>query len=228
MSKPIGRPKGGKNPPDPLRQYLPGPAIKRKQEERRGKKYISSLGLDTISHTVLKLHAYRRQVHMSVLISDILNLWMAAQTDYDQALFKEVLPRNSRAALVPERWAGYIESLGFAPPAQDPPTPAPPPIDLPGAAAYTPPQERTLVDLATPYRHPLASQGEVAYRHPEPAIPIGAGLFINTEDHPYPGNDHLGQGNMAQRLTTDQTQDDPRVQYSEEVEALRRKYGITE
>ena len=115
MSNKIGRPKGGKNPPDPLRRILPGPAIKRDQSERRGKKYISSLALDTISHTVLKLHAYRRQVHMSTLISDILNLWMAAQTDYDQALFKEVLPRNARAALVPERWAGYIESLGFAP-----------------------------------------------------------------------------------------------------------------
>lgn len=90
-------------------------AIRRRPHEVQATRYISSLKLDLISAEILKLHAYQRRVAMTVLISDILNLWIAVATDYNQALFREMLPSGARAAAVPERWAGYLASLGFAP-----------------------------------------------------------------------------------------------------------------
>jgi hypothetical protein len=108
---------------------------RRGDEEYRGYRTMSSLKLDSITHAVLKLHAFRRNVPMTALISDVLNLWIAASTDYEQGLFREALPRNGRAAKVPERWPGYIDSLGFVEASQPDPIPVPSipfvPIDPP-------------------------------------------------------------------------------------------------
>lgn len=124
---------------------------RRRPHEMQAVRYMTSIKLDVISAEVLKLHAYQRHVAQSVLISDILNLWLGAATDYGQALFREMLPTGARAADVPERWAGYLASLGFAPSTMPQETPIPsvgtaPP--LPDAPAHSVPPPRSSSALA--------------------------------------------------------------------------------
>ena len=181
----IGRPRGRKSAPNPIREHLQEVSptkIPRKRapgEAFQGTKYISGLKLDAVTHACLELHAFRRRVPLSWLIQDVLNLWIAASTDYNQAIFKETLPLGARAARTPERFPGYIESLGFAeaPPQAPLGIPLPPatpiipgPVDLPvpepvyleAPTAQPPTRERSLTDLTMPYRHPL-TQGPASY-----------------------------------------------------------------
>src|SRR5579863_6802405 len=84
--------------------------------EMRAARYISSLRMDLISSEVLKLHAeIFRRVHLSVLISDVLNIWLEGATDYQHPLFRTALPPGVRHAAVPERYPGYLKSLGYVP-----------------------------------------------------------------------------------------------------------------
>jgi hypothetical protein len=104
--------------------------VRRKPGENPDKAKLPPIDYDFNSKHILKMHALQRRVSLSALISDILNGWLELATDYDQAIFKETLPRGARAAGVPERWTGYLSSLGFAP-APEPvgnDVPPPPPI----------------------------------------------------------------------------------------------------
>lgn len=187
-----GRPKGSRNAPNPVkdavRTAIPAkiPRKRAPQEAFQGTKYISSLPLDAVSHACLMIHARRRMIPMAWLIQDVLNLWLAASTDYGQAIFRDQLPHNARAAKCPERYPGYIEGLGFveAPqtPVAPPATPAPvqdvyvpSPATVPTWQAHTP-TEKTLTDLTRPYQHPM-TQGPASYPHPTPGLPQGSNLF---------------------------------------------------
>jgi len=86
------------------------------------------LRVDATSHELLRIHALMRRVRPTTLYSDILNAWLANSTDYSQALVREMLPRGARAAVVPERWVGYLASLGYAPPLEEQLPPDPPDI----------------------------------------------------------------------------------------------------
>ena len=107
-----GRPRGSKNKPNPLgkllKEAVPHPITKTRapQEMFQGEKYVSSLKLDAVSHTCLWLHARRRGIPLAWLIQDVLNLWLQSATDYEQALFKEILPPRARAQRTPERYPG--------------------------------------------------------------------------------------------------------------------------
>ena len=79
-------------------------------------RYVSTLKLDVVTYECLRLHAWRRKVHIRTMIQDILCCWIALVTDYDQALWQEALPRGVRGGVAPERWAGYLASLGFETP----------------------------------------------------------------------------------------------------------------
>jgi len=92
-----------------------GGKFKRHPGETRAARYISSVRLDFVSAELLKLHAFQRRVHLTTLISDILNGWLDVATDYKQALFRECLPEGVTAASTPERFVGYLASLGFRP-----------------------------------------------------------------------------------------------------------------
>lgn len=82
--------------------------------------------LDATSMELLRIHATMRRVKPTVLISDLLNAWLGNATDYNQALIRELLPRGARAAPVPERFAGYLATLGYAPPVEEQIAPDPP------------------------------------------------------------------------------------------------------
>lgn len=92
-----------------------GGKFKRSAGETRAARFVSSLRLDFITSEVLKLHALQRRVHLSTLMCDILGVWAEQATDYHQAIFRECLPPGVRAAGVPERWVGYLASLGYRP-----------------------------------------------------------------------------------------------------------------
>jgi hypothetical protein len=229
MPNPLGRPRGSKNAPNPLREALKeaNPArIPRKrapQEEFQGTKYISSLKLDAVSHACLTIHANRRHVPLAWLVQDVLNLWLAAVTDYDQAIFKEMLPPNARAGRCPERYAGYHESLGFQEVPQAP-IAAPQAAPIPAAVASVPampPQEKTLADLSTPYRHP-STQGPASYPHPQPTLPQNAALFDSREAV----NLKPGMGNAAQQATEGGMPDATQPPLPAEVEKYLEHYKV--
>lgn len=190
-----GRKPGDINSPNPVREALkeiyPGKirTVRTEQEFFQGTKAFS-FKIDAISHAVLDIQRRRRGVPLTWLIQDILNLWIAAATDYDQAIFRELLPPKARAARCPERYPGYIESLGFAeapqaPAAQAPEfPPQPPPQAIPASYAHQYPggqATKSLADLAQAYVHPLTT-GPASYPHPEPSLPHNAGVF-NPEEH---------------------------------------------
>lgn len=253
-----GRPPGVKNREDSLKTYLkkarPKPTGRgRAPEEFRGYRTMSSLKLDTVTHAVLKLHAFRRQVPMVALVSDILNLWIAASTDYEQKLFQEVLPKNARAAKVPERWPGYIASLGFVEEVpQADPIPSPllngpfmpidPPKDLrvqpvPGPSPYIYPSgpisAPTHPDYVPPQLSPQPTITDLtqAYRHPLTQGP-------SSYPHPSPSLPQgaaafdpqnqprpQGAGNAAQRQT-DRPGEDVTQPYTPEVLEYIEQYRV--
>jgi hypothetical protein len=88
---------------------------RRKPEEMRAVRYMTNILMDGISLEVLKVHALTRRVPQSTLVSDLINLWLMVATDYGSPLVREFLPERVRAADVPERWPGYIASLGYMP-----------------------------------------------------------------------------------------------------------------
>lgn len=223
-----GRKKGSVTPPNPLRDELkrriPQHLVHRKAPDEffQGTKQ-TSLKMDSISHACLDIHARRRGVPITWLLQDILNLWLAASTDYNQAIFRDLLPPNARAARCPERYPGYIDGLGFAEaPPQAPTAPTPSPQhglstadmtpffhtdgqvslvpDVP-MTAIPPMPERTLADLSQPFRHPLTT-GPASYPHPQPGLPYNSQLF-DPEAH-RAASATPGVANGAQRVTSDE------------------------
>ncbi len=225
----MARPFGTKNRPDPLKDAIsqafpPTPKKRPKSEQYKGEKRIS-LGLDAISHACLWIHAKRRGVPMTWLVQDILNLWLANTTDYSQGVYQDMLPKNARAARTPERFAGYISSLGFQdePQAQAPIQPLAASVPAFQSAPAPDMAQRSLLDTIQPYRHPL-TQGPASYAHPGPALPQGSGLF-NPDEHnriaPNPGH-----GSAAQEAMDRPAQAPEEPPLSEEVKRYLDFYKI--
>lgn len=222
-----GRPPGSKNKPDALKEWakenMPLPKVKRmpKPQLVHGTRPYT-FEMDAVAHRTLKLHSLRRGVPFTQLLNDIIHSWLALATDYDQAIFRETLPPNTRAPRVPERFVGYIESLGFSQPAPQAPISHQAPMFTPPSAypRQASPNEPTLTDLMTPYRHPLAHEGPAAYPHPAPTLPHGAGVF----DPATPL--HTGSGSAAQDVQFGRTPGDDLPPLPEEVEALLKHYKV--
>lgn len=214
---PAGRPRGSKGKSNPikaaLRTELPGPGQRTRPPEEffQGTKHVT-LNMDAVSHAALSIHARRRHIPFSWLVQDVLNLWLAAATDYDQGVFRDMLPPRARAARTPERFVGYIEGLGFAPATQSPIQDVPPSLAPVYTATPTPPQQpgqahqpftqerpvdiphrggASINDLTTPYRHPM-TQGPASYPHPEPGLPHNSQLF-DPSVHLSPGSGSAAQ-----------------------------------
>jgi hypothetical protein len=108
--------------------------------------------MDFVNAEILKLHSDMRRVHLTVLINDILSVWIGDATDYRQEIYKAILPPSVRAMGVPERYVGYRASLGARPlseydaivepkPEPAPVVPPPPPeepVRAPEPVAMTP------------------------------------------------------------------------------------------
>lgn len=99
--------------------------IGRRASERSRARYESSVRWDIVLADVLEIHALQRRVKMSVLVEDILCGWATLATDFRQAIFRETLPAGARLPEVPERYAGYLASLGFGVADQQEPLPVP-------------------------------------------------------------------------------------------------------
>lgn len=124
--------------------------IRRKRGENPNTERLNPIEIDIYSKHCLKLHALQRKVSLSALQSDILNGWLALATDYDQAIFKDTMPLGARAASVPERWVGYLASLGFAPETEVQGNDVPPPPPAVPTAGYGYGNAAQSMDLGTP------------------------------------------------------------------------------
>ena len=139
------------------RKVADGGLFRRTSEELRAVREIGTLRLDIVSVECLNIHAKMRRVPATTLLSDILNCWLSVATDYGADAFRAFLPVGARAADAPERWAGYLRSLGFvaapqdavsatpadrgvtfAPLPQEVVAPQPPPQGVPDARELTP------------------------------------------------------------------------------------------
>jgi hypothetical protein len=92
--------------------------VKRRNEVRNAL-WLPQMRMDADTAEILTLAALQRRVSRTVLISDILSLWVSTCVDTRQALFVEALGPVVRPAPVPERWAGYLASLGFMEPEEE-------------------------------------------------------------------------------------------------------------
>lgn len=118
------------------------PGGQRTSKEMQDSQLVSKFRLNYFTYAVLKLHAMQRAVYTNTLIADILTGWAQRATDFDQELFRRALDPTARIPDVPERWYGYLRSLGFDPryqpphPGELPPprTAAPPTLDAEVAA----------------------------------------------------------------------------------------------
>jgi hypothetical protein len=159
---------------------------------------LSTIKLDSISHMLLKEHAVmRRHVAISTLVSDILNCWLSVVTDYENDVrIKAMLPPGRRAAAVPERYPGYLASLGYAPALQQAdPLPVPPVMNPPDPEPAPPAQQPPL---------PLAAHNELpAEPHQElppwySAAGTGVGVFNPDVHASLTSGVRLGIGSAAQ------------------------------
>jgi hypothetical protein len=104
--------------------------------------------LTLASKAIFKLHALQRRVFMTTLVGDLLDCWMNAVTDYGDPFFSHVLPHGTRAEIVPERWAGYLASLGYAR-TQDRLEDPTPKHDIPPPAAMPEPVQESRAEIPT-------------------------------------------------------------------------------
>jgi hypothetical protein len=119
----------------------------RKEVEFTDSIYITKFRLNYTTYAMLKLHAMQRGIYTSTLIHDILTGWTHRATDFNQELFSKSLPPGAAIPDVPERWYGYLKSIGFdtrniTPDIADiPPPPAPPfePLSRMEDPAFLPP-----------------------------------------------------------------------------------------
>lgn len=96
-----------------VKPKIGGRSRRRKSGELGNARFTSPLKLDQDTADVLMIHALQRRVSISILVADIVGGWLGLATDYDQAIFRDTLEPGRQAAAVPERWAGYLASLGF-------------------------------------------------------------------------------------------------------------------
>lgn len=203
-------------------------AGQRKPREFENVQYITKFKLNKDVYKILKLHALQRGVFGATIISDIITGWVERATDFEQQLFKQALPPGTRIPDIPERWYGYLRSLGFDPRHQ-PPTyedgpkymgetvnaPEPQPNTLPptvSPAFIAPPS----VDPATaPLPVGPMDPGLDTYEHINPLAPTAIepllddqaaiGMSISTGAKRFNPADHAhttpGAGNAAQRYT---------------------------
>jgi hypothetical protein len=99
------------------------------------------------------------------------------------------------------------------------PTPAPQAAVPTQQVPTSPAPERSLTDLAAPFRHPLTT-GPASYPHPEPGLPQGTALF-DAAQKPKPG-----YGNAAQQVTETGRPPDDEPRLAEDVEAFLRHYRV--
>ena len=119
--KRTGRPPGSKNKTNEIKEKVQqmlgirtSKYVKRKEEEVSRLKLISGIKLDRDALALCRLHAQRRNIPFSVLVADVFSLWLILSTDINQELYS--IARNEkgfRMPIVPERYAGYLDSLGF-------------------------------------------------------------------------------------------------------------------
>lgn len=231
-----GRPPGAKNRPRPTDSHIKEAVPQRIQrhkpatEQYQGIRNISNLKLDTIAHAILKIHAQRRGIPLAWLIQDVLNEWITASTDYRQAIWQDILPRNARAPKTPERFAGYLDSLGFIAPTNQAniepavmPTAQAPTFEGYAQQPPLPVPQRSLTDLTQRYQHPITT-GPASYPHPEPTLPAGSAAF-NPEEHRRTAAPQ-GYGSAAQMATNGQTPADPLPPLNEDVERWRDHYRV--
>jgi hypothetical protein len=67
---------------------------------------------------VLNAHRYVRDVPMQWMIADILGAWAATITDYEHPIFSPETLGCDPPAMPPNRYKGYLDSLGFITPEQ--------------------------------------------------------------------------------------------------------------
>ena len=155
---------------------------------------------DAVSMELIRIHAMMRRVKPTVLVSDILNCWLANSTDYSQAVVGEMLPRGARAAVVPERWSGYLASLGYAPALEEQLPPDPPEIpeglrprlhaDLTPKRNVEPPDDTPLPDPEPVEPLTPAAPSEVRDEQPDPGLSTEEAMRrMNLETNPQPQPD---------------------------------------
>lgn len=97
------------------KKSLRNPRAQRQAWELTNAVTLAGLTLDAVSKRALQIHSVLRGVYMTTLISDIINTWLARATDYKQEIFRKGLPKSQRCIDVPERWLGYLKSIGATP-----------------------------------------------------------------------------------------------------------------
>lgn len=90
----------------------------RTRTDELGPRYRASLDLDLTVAEVMKILAFQRRVTLSCYLRDVIVAHTCLLADLDQAIFKETLPAGTHLEPPPERWAGYLASIGFAPAVQ--------------------------------------------------------------------------------------------------------------
>lgn len=119
-SQPVGRPRlnieevllGVELSAESPKKTGRNPRAQRQTWELINAKPLSGLTLDAVSKRALQIHSVLRGVYLTTLISDIINTWLARATDYKQEIYRKGLPRGARCIDVPERWLGYLKSIG--------------------------------------------------------------------------------------------------------------------
>ena len=170
--------------------------------ERKVTDYVATLRipLETAEH--LKMHATMRRTFFSVLVSDVLASWVRGVTDerseFVREYRKQIMPHGMSLPQTPERYSGYIASLGFIVDDEDAAAPAdaPPPRyqDELGSVQGPRPGESTA-------EYQRRAWAEVNAKHKPPDLPPPAPPRIDRTSG-------TAYGNAAQRLSM-QTLDVP-------------------
>jgi hypothetical protein len=174
---------------------------RRKPGERRDEKhvYLSNVRMDPASHALLRLAAAQRAVHMTTLVNDLLNLWLAHAMDPKQEAVR-LASAGRGPAPVPERFAGYLASLGYAMDSHMPtwatPVPAPP-LDPHGhdpemAPRYPLPPQEVLKALVA--ENAAIAEG-LTIANPAPQIEPQSEPVLEPWRNPL----RIGSGNAAQQ-----------------------------
>lgn len=95
-------------------------------EELSSERYRMSLDISLTTWHVIEVLAWQRQVSPTMYVRDVLTAHTALVADLKQAIFREVVPRGTHVYPPPERYPGYLASIGFSPALQIQESPIPP------------------------------------------------------------------------------------------------------
>lgn len=178
--KPIVEAKPSKRKPlKKRRKYKP---IRTSPNEFTVARYRTSLDVDLILAEVMKILAFQRRVTLSTYLRDVVVAHTCLIADLDQAIFKETLPAGTVLEPPPERWAGYLASLGFAPAVQLVEQPIPHDIPPPPAEIEDHPVPQADMEAAQiKGMAPVETVPAIDYtphdtREPKPKDPVGIGF----------------------------------------------------